>query len=187
MKFPFLLFRTSILASLAAAAGCGAHVPPGSSLQAAIDNATPGQIITLQPGALYEGNFVLRKKAGAGYITIMTKNVDAAVPPGVRASPAAANFFAKIVAKNNGPAIATEKGAHHYKLIGIQILRMRCTASRAESLSRRVRYLYNPSGLDRSRSLGHDCCFGSSARPRAGPAVRAWRSHPGGQARDRSK
>jgi len=39
-------------------------VPSGGDLQAALDAARPGDIVSLEPGAVYRGPFTLPKKAG---------------------------------------------------------------------------------------------------------------------------
>src|SRR5580765_6110654 len=45
-------------------------VPSGGDLQAALDNAKPGDVVTLEPGAVYRGPFTLPKKSGSGWIVI---------------------------------------------------------------------------------------------------------------------
>ena len=45
-------------------------VPSGGDLQTALDNAKPGDVVTLEPGAVYRGPFTLPKKSGSGWIVI---------------------------------------------------------------------------------------------------------------------
>ena len=45
-------------------------VNAGGDLQAAINNAQPGDTILLQAGATFTGNFILPNKGGSSYITI---------------------------------------------------------------------------------------------------------------------
>ena len=68
------LLATASLVSAATIA-----VPAGGDLQTAINAAQPGDVITLAPGAIYIGNFVLRTKArSTDYITIRSAASDAA-------------------------------------------------------------------------------------------------------------
>jgi len=99
------------------------RVPSGGDLQQAIDVAQPGDIITLEPGAVYTGNFILRNKIGNAFVTITTAGADPL--EGTRITPQAARLLAKIVAPNDSPAISTEPGAHHYRLTDLEI----CAAS----------------------------------------------------------
>jgi hypothetical protein len=95
------------------------HVPPGGNLQQAIDAAQPGDTITLEPGTVYVGNFILRKKSGNAFVTITTAGADPL--EGTRITPQAASLLAKIVAPNDSPAISTAPGAHHYRLTDLEL------------------------------------------------------------------
>jgi PKD repeat protein len=92
-------------------------VPAGASLQAAINAAQPGDVIELQAGATYTGNFVLPVKSGASYITIRS-TPDARLPgPGQRINPALHRaLLAKIRSGNSMSALTTAPGAHHWRL-----------------------------------------------------------------------
>src|SRR5260221_13486153 len=46
------------------------RVAAGGDLQAAIDGASPGDLIALEPGATYHGPFRLPRKDGSGWIAI---------------------------------------------------------------------------------------------------------------------
>src|SRR5438445_6730945 len=50
----------------------------GDDLQGAIDAAAPGEIIALQPGAVFKGSVTLPKKSGDAWVTIRTSAADAA-------------------------------------------------------------------------------------------------------------
>src|SRR5262249_7957241 len=52
--------------------GRAVSVAAGANLQAALDQAQPGDVITLEPGASYAGPFTLPKKSGTEWITITT-------------------------------------------------------------------------------------------------------------------
>jgi hypothetical protein len=92
-------------------------VAAGGSLQAALDQAQPGDVVLLAPGATFSGNFVLRKKAGDAFITVQS-DVEETGPltPGRRITPAAAAGLARIVSPNSGPALQTQAGAHHWRI-----------------------------------------------------------------------
>lgn len=105
----------------AAAAQTTIHVPAGGNLQQAIDQAQPGDTITLEPGATYTGNFRLRKKLGSGFITITTADPGTLPPAGSRITPAWAQALPKVKTPNASAAIATDNGAHHYRLVGLEV------------------------------------------------------------------
>lgn len=99
-------------------------VAAGGDLQAALDAAVPGDVITLEPGATYVGNFVLSDKgAGDQFIVVRSAAADTALPPdGVRITPAYASQLVKIKSPNSTPALRTAAGAHHWKLMFLEFL-----------------------------------------------------------------
>ena len=60
----------------------------GGDLQAAIDVAQPGDVISLEAGASFRGNFTLPKKSGSGWIVVRSSAEAGLPPPGTRISPA---------------------------------------------------------------------------------------------------
>lgn len=96
-------------------------VPSGGNLQAAINQALPGDTIEIAAGATFTGNFILPNKSGAGWIVIQSSSALLLPSPGNRVSPALAGLMPKIVTANSEPAIRTAAGAHHYRLIGLEI------------------------------------------------------------------
>lgn len=93
------------------------EVHAGEDLQAAIDRAQPGDVLLLDAGATFTGNFVLPVKPGASYITIRSAAADAALPAaGARVTPAAAALLPKILSVNSMPPLITAAGAHHWRL-----------------------------------------------------------------------
>ncbi len=96
-------------------------VAAGGDFQAALDNASPGDTIALQAGATFTGNFILPKKKGTDYITITSSQADALPGPGTRVQPSDAVNMPKIVTPNGAAALATAPGAHHYRLVGLEI------------------------------------------------------------------
>jgi hypothetical protein len=100
-------------------------VPAGGSLQAAIDAAKPGDVIELQAGATFDGPFKLRAKAGmsaTSRITIRTAGSVGLPAAGVRITPAASPFLAKVRATLAGPAIKTDSGAAYWTVMRLEVL-----------------------------------------------------------------
>src|SRR5262245_31141431 len=114
--------QTYLDTTYAAQTGRTSSILAGGDLQAAIDSAQPGDTILLPAGATFTGNFVLPPKTGNGWIYIRTSTPDSNFPaPGTRITPSAAGLMAKIVSPNDLPAFDTPAGAHHYRLIGLEI------------------------------------------------------------------
>jgi hypothetical protein len=106
-----------VVASAATPARAATHiVPEGGDLQAALNAAVPGDVIELQSGATYTGNFRLPAKPGDDFIVVRTGGIDAEVPrPGQRIAPAFAPLLAKIRSGNTSPALATTAGTDHWR------------------------------------------------------------------------
>jgi hypothetical protein len=113
--------RIFINTTYTAPSGRTIAVGAGGDLQAALNAAQPGDVITLEPGAVFRGNFTLPKKPGDAWIVVRTATPDDKfAPQGARVTPAAAPLMPKIVSPNGGPAISALPGAHHYRFIGIE-------------------------------------------------------------------
>jgi hypothetical protein len=97
-------------------------IPSGGNLQAAIDEARPGDEIVLQAGVQYKGPFTLpNKKEGSGWITIRSSSVGKDFPPpGSRVQPSTASMMATLVSSRYGVILA-ERRAHHFRFIGIEM------------------------------------------------------------------
>jgi hypothetical protein len=91
-------------------------VPPGGDLQAAIDRAKPGDVILLEPGAQYIGNFTLPNTAGAQFITLRSSAAQSKFPVNGRVGPEHVRWMPTLRSPNVGPALATKPGAHHWRL-----------------------------------------------------------------------
>jgi hypothetical protein len=95
----------------------------GGNLQAAIDQAKPGDTIMLEAGATFRASIKLPNKTGAEFITIRSAASDSKLPSdGVRLDPAKyASELPKIESNVKGePAISTTPGAHHFRFIGVE-------------------------------------------------------------------
>jgi hypothetical protein len=131
----------------------------GADLQAALDAAVPGDMISLAAGATFTGNFILPAKSETGWIVIRSSAPDASLPPlGTRITPAHGAALPKVVSPNASPAIATAPGAHHYWLSAIEV-----TVAAAVAGNNRP---------DPSRHRRPDCAGAGAARHRAGSLVR---------------
>jgi hypothetical protein len=98
-------------------------VVASGDFQDALNQAQPGDVITLEAGATFTGNFTLPNKSGqSGWIVIRSSAADSNLPPpGTRISPTYSNVLPKIVSPNSEPAIRAASGAHHFRFIGLEI------------------------------------------------------------------
>jgi hypothetical protein len=97
-------------------------VRAGGNVQSALDAARPGDVILLEAGATFVGNFTLPAKAGAGWITLRSSTADANLPPeGTRITPAFSAVLPKLVSPTAEPALRTAPRAHHYRVVGVEL------------------------------------------------------------------
>lgn len=117
--------RTKILTGAAAAMAMvvGAVVMlTDSSIQAQVNAANCGDVITLEAGRIYVENITLPVKpcTDTSYITIQSSRASE-LPEGKRVTPAQAPLLAWLQSNVNAePVIKTAPGAHHYRFIGIR-------------------------------------------------------------------
>lgn len=125
------LFTTLLCALLngqCAARAATLTVSAGGNLQAAINNAQPGDTIIVEAGATFIGPIMLPKKNGDAWITIQSSRA-AELPEGQRVSPTLSSLMPKIVTPGSGHrAMETEAGAHHYRLIGLEVTQQNSAA-----------------------------------------------------------
>src|SRR5512138_1961041 len=69
-----------------ASAGAILNVAAGGDLQAALNQAQPGDQIVLQAGAVFTGNFMLPAKTGNDWIVLRTSNLSGLPVEGARAT-----------------------------------------------------------------------------------------------------
>jgi hypothetical protein len=120
--------RLAVALAIAAAGASGAAAQTGSpivvaaggSLQAALNQAQPGQILQVQAGATFDGNFILPAKAGTGAITVRTSTPDAQLPANTRVGPAQESLLPTLRSVNSMPALRTAPGARNWRLIGLR-------------------------------------------------------------------
>lgn len=95
-----------------------------ADLQTAIDAAQLGTVILVDPDTLDAGTVVLRKKdVGNGWIIIMPSSSLALPKQGTRISTDRLPLMPHLITRNTTgvPVIRTESGAHHYRLVGLEI------------------------------------------------------------------
>jgi hypothetical protein len=116
-KCVFFLMMTTTAARAATL-----HVPAGGDLQAALNATQAGDVVTLQPGATYIGNFVLPNKGAiGGHITIRSAAPDSDLPStGIRITPASAPLLPKLKSPNSTAALRTAAAANHWKLLFLE-------------------------------------------------------------------
>lgn len=120
-------------------AGKTISVAAGGNVQAAINQAVPGDTIELEAGATFNapsGGFILPKKTGNGWIVIQSAQTSSAsllgkvlffvssmqgLAEGVRVKPSDAPKMAKIVSKDVAPALAVAQGAGYYRIQGLEV------------------------------------------------------------------
>ena len=116
--------RVFIDTTLVTPTGKTIAVTSGGDVQAALNAAQPGDVITLAAGATFTGSFTLPNKTGIGWIIVRTSAPDSSLPPsGTRVTPAYTAAMPKIVVgASSGHAIVAASGAHHFRLIGIELM-----------------------------------------------------------------
>ena len=96
-------------------------VAAGGDLQGVLNAAQPGDVIVLASGATYTGNFVLPAKSGDAWITIRAGSGTTLPAAGQRVTPAHAPTMPKLMTPNSMSALSTAPGAHHYRIVGVEI------------------------------------------------------------------
>jgi hypothetical protein len=112
----------ALLTSLVSAQAATRLVRAGENLQTVLNAALPGDVLLLEAGATFSGNFILPVKSGNEFIVLRSSAPDSDLP-GIsdRATPAMAPRFARIVSPNSMPAISAAPGSHHWKLQFLEV------------------------------------------------------------------
>jgi hypothetical protein len=102
------------------------NVPAGGDFHNALQIAAPGDTIVLQAGAVYYtggSSFGLPDKGSkTQYITIQSSELNTLPAANYRVKPADVPRMPKLLSSANGVAvISAEKGAHHYRFVGIEM------------------------------------------------------------------
>ena len=114
--------REYVETALVPSSGHTIRVRDGDDLQDAIDVAQLGDTIVVEAGATFKGPFTLPKKTGTGWLTIRTSTPDKQFPPpGTRVAPSHAPLMPKLISWKGEGVVLAERGAHHYRFIGIEL------------------------------------------------------------------
>jgi hypothetical protein len=98
-------------------------VGPADDLQAALDRAQAGDVLLLQAGATYTGNFVLPAKGGTRATTLRSSTDDRRLPAATdRLDPSQADLLPKLKSPNNQPALKTAPGASHWRIFAVEFV-----------------------------------------------------------------
>jgi hypothetical protein len=92
--------------------------------QSALDRAAPGDIIELPARQTISGNFVLPNKTApnqASQWIVIRSSSESSLPAGTRVSPATSAAMPKLVSPNADPVLRAASGAHHFRLIGLEL------------------------------------------------------------------
>lgn len=107
-----------------------AYVPPtgisypvstAAALQTALNLAQAGDEIVLQSGVTFTGNFILPAKTGTAFITLRSSDRCSLPKEGVRTNPSLSGAMAKLQSNNLNGTLQTAYGAHHYRLMGLEM------------------------------------------------------------------
>jgi hypothetical protein len=97
------------------------RVGAGGDLQAALDRARGGDVIELASGASFSGNFVLPAKTGTRYTILRTASTAGLPAAAARIDPSYSGKLARIFSPNGTPALRTADGAHHWRLMLLEL------------------------------------------------------------------
>src|SRR5882672_8475290 len=118
-----LILCTGLVLCSSASIASTISVASGAELQSAIVNAQPGDTILLARGVVYTGNFTLTDKGSStSTITIRTTGDDGLARENERVLPSMAPLLAKLQSPNSAPVILTAPGAHHWRLMLIEVV-----------------------------------------------------------------
>lgn len=92
----------------------------GDNLQTVLNTAKPGDIVLLEAGAEFVGNFVLPVKTGDAPIVVRSAFNDGLPAAGQRIQPTHAPMLARIRSANTAAALRTAAGAHHWHLLYLE-------------------------------------------------------------------
>ena len=91
-------------------------VKAGDDLQAAFNKALPGDELVLANNATFTGNFTLPPRSDSGWIVIRSATV-----PAEHVRRDTTLHTARIVSPNNAPALQFLPGAHHFRIVGLEV------------------------------------------------------------------
>jgi hypothetical protein len=120
-----ILVAASCASILYASSSAGATVlvRAGGDLQAALNQARGSDVVLLEAGATFVGNFVLPARPGTDPIIVRSAATDSRLPAEMtRVRPAVADLLPKLRSPNGEPALRTAPGARGWRLVLIEFL-----------------------------------------------------------------
>ncbi len=89
----------------------------------AINMSLPGDVIVLDAGSVYTGNFTLPAKANPSkkWIYIESSGLSQLPGAGTRIDPKYVSSMPKVVTQNVSPAISLAPGADHWRMVGLEV------------------------------------------------------------------
>lgn len=120
-ELPRIILETSVAST--PSNGTIRHVFSGGDLQAALNAALPGDLILLEAGATWTGNYILPVKGSGGitdgWITVMTDGSYTAEGVRMRPSLAASFGLPRLRTINSSPVLSTSSFTNKWRFIGI--------------------------------------------------------------------
>ncbi len=120
-----LVFMNTALPPAPIAGGQVITASTSAQFANALTAARPGDVIELVNGVTFNGNFVMPNKntSSTDWITIRPQTMTGLPAPGGRMRPsiALAANLPKLVSQTNSGALVTAPGAHHYRVIGLEV------------------------------------------------------------------
>lgn len=88
----------------------------------ALKSSNPGDVIVLDAGVTYSGNFTLPAKANPNqqWIYIISSGLGNLPAPGTRVGPTDAKNMAQVITPNGAAPITAVPGANHFRLVGLE-------------------------------------------------------------------
>jgi len=99
------------------------HAHTSADFTNALSSSLPGDIIILDAGSVYKGNFALPAKANPSkkWIYIESSALSKLPVPGTRTDPKYLSSMPTIVTPNVSAAIALAPGSDHWRLVGLEV------------------------------------------------------------------
>jgi hypothetical protein len=95
-------------------------VKAGDNLQTVFNSANLGDVISIQAGATFTGNFTIPAKTGNGWLVIKSSMSDSLPAQGTRVNPNHANLMPKLISVNATNVLSIPSGAKNIRFIGIE-------------------------------------------------------------------
>lgn len=96
------------------------QVPATGDLRAALAAARGGDVIELQAGATYAGDFQIPARADTGWVVVRSSRADS-LPAGKRVTPSEARFMARILGTGTRRVLLADSGDARWRFIGIEV------------------------------------------------------------------